>query len=91
MAELTYFTKDPDAVLDYLWDWTAWLDGDTITSAIATADAGLTVESSSNTTTAVTVWVSGGTAGETYSLTCTIDTAGGRTDERTSRIRVRAR
>lgn len=91
MAELTYFTKDPDAVLDYVWDWAAWLDGDTITSHDVTADTGLTVETSSATTTAVTVWLSGGTAGETYSVACTIDTAAGRTDERTSRLRVRER
>lgn len=91
MAELTYFTKDPDAVLDYLLDWTAWLSGDTIESHTVTADTGLTVESTSATDTAVTVWLSGGTAGETYSFTCTIDTAAGRTDDRTSRLRVRER
>jgi hypothetical protein len=91
MAELTYFTKDPDAVLDYLWDWEAWLAGDTIEGHTVTTDVGLTVESSSNTDTAVTSWISGGVAGETYSVTCTIDTAAGRTDDRTSRIRIRER
>lgn len=78
------YIKDPDAVLDYQWDWSSWLPtGDTIASATVTAETGLTVDSYSNTATAVTAWLSGGMVGESYSVTCRVVTADGRTDDRT--------
>lgn len=81
------FLKDDSAVLDYQWNWAGerpWLvNGDTIVSHTITADAGLTVDSSTATSTAVTVWLSGGTVGATYSVTCHIVTAAGREDDRT--------
>ena len=77
------FLKDVDAVLDYEWDWSAWLGTDTIAAHTVTASTGLTVESSEATTTAVTAWLSGGTEGATYSVTCHIATAAGREDDRT--------
>lgn len=78
------FQKDPQAVLDYQWDWSAWLAaGDTIVSHTVTAAAGLTVDSSSHTGTAVTAWLSGGTEGVMYPVTCHIVTAAGREDDRT--------
>jgi hypothetical protein len=44
---MTTHTKDPDAVLDYVWDWGLWLDpGDTIVDHTVTADPGITVASS---------------------------------------------
>ena len=86
------FTKDPDAVLDYSFGWDEWLeDGDTIASATVTADAGITLDSQSNTTTLVTAWLSGGTALEHYKVTCRVTTTEGRTDDRTILIRVRER
>lgn len=91
MPELTRFVKDPDALLDFPWDWSAWLGEDTIASHDVEADAGITVDSSTATDTAVTVWLGGGTVGETYSVTVTIDTAAGRTDQRTSRFLIRER
>lgn len=81
------YIKDPDAVLDYQWDWATWLPaGDTITSATVTAETGLTVSSKTNTTTAVTSWLSGGIVGESYNVTCRVVTADGRTDDRTITI-----
>ncbi len=53
-----------------------------------TATSCLTVASSSLTTTTVTPWLSGGTAGTVYSVACKIVTVGGRTDERTIEIQV---
>ncbi len=83
------YLKDPNAVLDYTWDWSNWLPaGDTIASKTVTATTGLTVASSSLTTTTVTAWLSGGTAGTVYSVACKIVTVGGRTDERTIEIQV---
>lgn len=86
------FTKDPDAVLDYVFDWSAWLDAtDEIASHAITEDDGITVDSSTATSDAVTVWLSGGTAGEQYQVACLIVTNDGRTDERTATIMVRER
>jgi hypothetical protein len=83
------FEKDPDAVLDYIWDWSEWLGSDTITGTpTITVPTGLTKTSQSNTTTTVTVWLSGGTADAVYSVACKIVTAGARTDERIIRIAV---
>lgn len=85
---LTYI-KDPDAVLDYPFDWSDWLEtSDTIASYVITVASGLTLDSDSNTTTAVVPWLSGGTAGTTYTVACSITTADGRTDERTINISV---
>lgn len=81
------YIKDPNAVLDYQWDWSAWLpDDDAIASATVTAEAGLTVNSSSSVNATVTAWLSGGTAGSDYNVTCRIVTADGRTDDRTIKI-----
>ena len=89
MPELTRFVKDPQSSLDYVWDWSDWLGEDTIASHDVTAETGITVDSSTATTTAVTVWLAGGTNDVDYDVKVTIDTAAGRTDERTSKIRVR--
>ena len=85
------FVKDPDAILDYEWDWSAWLGTDTIASHTVTASAGLTVDSTEATDTAVTVWLSGGTVGQTYSVTCHVVTAAGREDDRTVTVTVMER
>lgn len=85
------FEKDPNAVLDYPIDWSDWLDSDTISTSAWTVEPGITEDSSSNTTTVATIWLSGGTAGETYSITNTIVTAGGRTNDQTITIEVKNR
>ena len=86
------FLKDPDAVLDYKWDWSSWMaTGDTITSYTVTPSTGLTLDSDVNDTTSVTAWLSGGTADQTYTVLCQIVTADGRTDERTITIGVTER
>ena len=86
--------KDSDAVLDYEFNWAdhpdgSWLSAsETISSYVITASPGITVDSHSNTTEKVTVWLSGGTAGVPYTVACRITTNQGRTDERTMTIRV---
>ena len=91
MAEANEFTKDSNAVLDYIWDWSDWLGSDTISSSSVTVQTGLTADSDSNTTTTATVWLSGGTPGEDYEVTNRIVTAGARTEDRTIIIMVRER
>lgn len=91
--------KDPDAVLDYTFDWTAWLDaiGDTISTKSVAVTSGsdpasnIAVASSTVVGKTVVVWVSGGAAGETASLRCRITTVGGRTDDRTVYLKVKER
>jgi hypothetical protein len=78
--------KDPQAVKDYQFDWTAWLAGDTVGSHTVTVETGLTKDSDSRVGGVVTVWLSGGTKGRTYKVTCHVVTTGGRTDERTIEI-----
>lgn len=87
------FVKDPQAVLDYVFPWSEWLAaGETVTTHTVTAGAGITVNSSSvGATGDVTVWLSGGTAGNYYSVACRIVTNAGRTDERTMTILVQER
>lgn len=89
MAALTTYSKDPNAVLDYTWNWAAWLaSGDTLSGSTVTADTGLTVESFSIVGQTVTAWLSGGEAGTSYRVTCQAVTTGGRTDERSIVIEV---
>lgn len=77
---------DPDAVVDYVLDWTQWLAGDTIaTSAWSLVNA--TEASSANTTTTATVFIQAAKAGKVVTMTNQITTAGGRTEDRTLRAR----
>lgn len=96
-------TKDPSDVLDYIFDFASktnlrtgarsdFLDaGETISTRTITADAGITVDSSSITdsSTSVTVWLSGGTAGTDYTIACKITTSASRTVEKSMVVRVR--
>jgi hypothetical protein len=74
---------DPDARLDYAWDWSAWLgDGESIMDAELTATGGVTAEIPTVSGGVVTSWVSGGDKG-TARLTLHIVTSAGREDART--------
>lgn len=77
--------KDPDAVLDYPFDWTPWLDdsADTILSVSFVTTGGLVVDSHTFTDKMVIAWVSGGTVRKRATVTCRINTVGGRTEDRT--------
>lgn len=82
------FPKTAGEVLDYGWNWSAWLAGDTIATSTWTVTAGLTVVSQGNDSASSSVFVSGGTADAVYKLTNRITTDGGRTAERTSAIKI---
>ena len=96
----TNFLKDPDAVLDYKFDWQALTNGsgdsdwlassETIDTYTIEADTGITVDSDSKTDadTSITVWLSGGTVETSYDIRCEIVTTDNRTDERTITIRI---
>lgn len=86
------FAKDPQATLDYVFDFDKYLEADDSISAHAfTVPAGLTKVTDSHASRLATVWISGGTAGTAYQVTCQITTSGGRIDERTITIGVQNR
>jgi hypothetical protein len=85
------YPKDPGAVLDWVFDWTRWLqEGETIDDSSFSATAGITINSHTHANTYTTVWLQGG-AQKVYSLTNTITTTQGRTDRRTITIKVKER
>ncbi len=89
---MSIFSKDPDAVLDYSFDWSDWLGvAETISTKTIDADTGITVDSSSESAGVVSVWLSGGTVGTTYAVRCEIVTNELRTDERTIFLKVKER
>jgi hypothetical protein len=84
--------KDPSDILDYLWDWSDWLEtGETLTTVTWDVPTGLTQDDDDIGTTTATAWLSGGTAGETYTVGCLVTTSMGRTCERSCRILVAER
>ena len=86
------FLKDPDAVLDFSFNWSAWLSTDeTISAYTITAGSGITKDSDSESDGIVTVWLSGGVVEMVYEIACKIETNQGRTDERTLAVRVSER
>lgn len=83
---------DPDAVLDYPVDWSAWLpDGDSINSAEVTAETGINVGVVDVTSPVVTAWLSGGVNGMKYNVTYHITTVQGREDDRSITLVVKER
>jgi hypothetical protein len=83
------FVKDPNARLEWLFDWTDWLeDGETIATSTVTADDGLTVDSTSHGDSSVVAWLTGGTTGTAYRVTNHITTSDARADDRSISVRV---
>jgi hypothetical protein len=84
---------DPQAVLDYAWDWSSWLlSGETIASftlAITPNDGSLVIDSSSIAGDAVVAIISGGTVGAAYDVTCHVVSSGGREDDSVLSLMIR--
>jgi len=84
--------KDPSDILDYFFDWSGWLNSqDTIKSVTLTVTDGIDIDSYEFTDSMVTLWLSGGTAGNSYIVTCKIVTNNGKTCERSAKIKVSER
>lgn len=88
--EHNLFVKDPDATLDYKFDWTAWLAEDSIASHEVTC-TGCTLVTSTVTddNKQVIAWVSGGDPTANGRITCRVTTIAGRIDERTIGLRIK--
>jgi len=83
--------KDPSATLDYSFDWSDWLQGaEAITSTnwSVTPTGGLTLGAETAAGNTRGVFVSSGTLGARYRLTCQIETDLGRTAEQSLAVRV---
>lgn len=87
------YDKDPEARLDYTWDWTAWLEtGETITAhTVAVTKGDVTLDGDTEAAGVVTAWVTGGTAATIAWVTCHITTSDDREDERTLHLSIRDR
>lgn len=90
--------KDPDAILDYSQDWSAWLtdsENDTILSheiIPESVEAGaITVVSSQEALGVVTARLEGGVLNETEAVVYRITTVGGLVDDRTLYFKIRSR
>lgn len=85
-SPIAVFQKDPNAILDYNINWALWLGDDSISSSAWTIPAGLGNAGVAFSRSSATVWLTGGTAGTSYSVYNQIVTAGGRTEKRTIKI-----
>jgi hypothetical protein len=66
--------KDADETRLFTFDWSAHLGGETINTALVIASTGITVDAFAKTEDekGVSALISGGTAGNQYTVTCTI-------------------
>lgn len=80
MSILGKFTKQPVEVQDYDIDFNEYLEfhNDVALSHTSFAEAGVTILSSNLTDGVVKVFISGGTDGNSYKVSATITTQGGR-------------
>lgn len=90
--------KHPDAVLDYGFDWSDWLEsGETIVSSDWDVPSGLVEDTDSDHVPGgfdditTSIWLSGGVLGEDCDVVNDIITSEGRKDSRTVTIKVRSR
>ncbi len=93
-AQGSYIEKDPAAQLTYVLDWSDWMpQGDslsTATFAVSTiaGASNVTIVSSGVSGDTAYVQLSGGSAGNTYTVTNTITTTNGSTDARRFKLKV---
>ena len=87
------FVKDPDATLDYGVDWTLWLGADTISTSTWVLESGISAVPASETSDGkkTSIFITGGSPGETYLVTNRIVTDGQRTEERSFELKIRER
>jgi hypothetical protein len=91
--------KDPDAVLDYQFDWSLYLQpGETIETSVFIPLGSASLELFDQPELAdpiagaiTTFWARGGEVGEVVKITNRITTNQGRTDDDTATLRIRGR
>lgn len=86
------FRKDPEATLDYGFDWSEWLmSGEIIQISNWTVPIGITANETALGDSTTKIWLSGGAVGETYVIANKVTTSGGRVDERSFEVIVENR
>lgn len=75
--------QDPNAIEDWTFNWTRWLNGATIVSATWDVPEGLTKISDLTETPMSSLRITGGTPGETYECVNHIIASDGRETDRT--------
>ena len=87
--------KDPEAILDYTWDWTDWLNKFQtpevlsshqiiLANSLTAAIVGSTISGNK-----VIAIISGGAVGDRLAATCRITTAGGKVDDYTLYLKIK--
>jgi len=91
MAVFRDHKKDPDATLDWIFDWNDWLGAtEVIDSVEFEVDPGISIDEVKGftyTQKTATVWLTGGTEGQVYRVTCRVTTNEGRIDDRSFTLR----
>lgn len=88
---LTWPVKDPDERLDYVIDWSKRLGSDTIITSTWILPSGINTDLNTFTNKATTIWLTGGTVGQTYAITNRITTAGTRIMDQTVNLTIRVK
>lgn len=88
MSEYVKYQKDPDSLLDYTVNWSAFLGTDIIVGSIWEVPVDLTVESENFADDSATIWLSGGLLGNVYKITNRITTDNGRVDDRSFHLQI---
>ena len=92
---MKHIIKNPEDedLLDYLWKWGDWLsEGDIIDDVNITVPSGINLVGSPtvvNDGKDVLMWLTGGTSGIIYIISCQINTIDGRTKTRRLRIEIK--
>jgi hypothetical protein len=89
---LSWPPKDPDELLDYRVDWARRLGTDKITHSVwPDAPPGIVIESAEYKPKNTTIWLSGGTEGETYVFVNRITTESGRIMDQSVTISIKSK
>lgn len=81
--------KDPQDTNDFGLDWSGYLDGDAIITAVWSVPADLVLVRAERAGSLTVAWISGGVAGRDYTVSCRITTDNGRVVERSMELPVR--
>ena len=99
MSFLRWPFKDPDEVLDYRIDWLGTSSDpgplygltDAIANSLWVVPAGISSETETNDDGSTTIWLSGGTVGDTYEILNRITTDDGRVFDQTVKLSIKTK
>ena len=83
-----YFSKKAGEKLDFVINWANRLGTDTISNSTWSVPSGVNSTSNSSSNNTTTIWISGGTAGNEYSILNTITSAAGRIMQQAIRLKI---